>query len=166
MIITSKGRYAVMAMVDLAFAGQGEPISLAEIAQRQDISISYLEQLFAKLRQGGLVNSARGPGGGYTLSASPDDIRLSDIVLAVDDTKRKPLKRGRKAETRPGKIDFRNRRVTEELWDELNNQVHLFLSSLTLSDVINRRVIGSGRMIVATTATVEETAKEHRVAGD
>jgi Rrf2 family iron-sulfur cluster assembly transcriptional regulator len=84
MKLSTKGRYAVMAMVDLAQHSAGQPLTLADIATRQDISLSYLEQLFAKLRRAGLVESVRGPGGGYKLSVSADDIRISEVILAVD----------------------------------------------------------------------------------
>ena len=85
MRLSTKGRYAVMAMVDLATHGHGKPVALAEIADRQAISLSYLEQLFAKLRRGGLVGSVRGPGGGYLLAHAADATRISDIILAVDE---------------------------------------------------------------------------------
>ena len=85
MKLSTKGRYAVMAMVDLAQKSGGEPVSLADIAERQDISLSYLEQLFAKLRRCGVVKSIRGPGGGYILSRRADRIHIADIVLAVDE---------------------------------------------------------------------------------
>ena len=87
MNLSTKGRYAVMAMVDLARNGQDRPVALNEIAQRQEISLSYLEQLFAGLRRGGLVVSARGPGGGYRLAHSPENTRISDIMIAVDDAR-------------------------------------------------------------------------------
>src|SRR5258708_21344181 len=85
MRLSTKGRYAVMAMVDLAKHSGGEPVSLAEIAERQEISLSYLEQLFAKLRKGALVKSVRGPGGGYLLAYAASETRISDIILAVDE---------------------------------------------------------------------------------
>ena len=85
MKLSTKGRYAVMAMVDLVQHNRGEPVALADIAERQDISVSYLEQLFAKLRKGRLVESVRGPGGGYVLSRPADETRISDIVVAVDE---------------------------------------------------------------------------------
>ena len=86
MRLSTKGRYAVMAMADLAAHEAGaKPVSLADIAQRQDISLSYLEQLFAKLRRGGLVRSVRGPGGGYRLSRASAELRIADIILAVDE---------------------------------------------------------------------------------
>ena len=90
MKLSTKGRYAVMAMVDLARHANGQPIALAEIADRQEISLSYLEQLFAKLRRGGLVKSVRGPGGGYLLARGTDSTRISDIILAVDEPIRQP----------------------------------------------------------------------------
>src|SRR5258708_31695216 len=82
--LSTKGRYAVMAMVDLARHSGGNPVALADIAERQEISLSYLEQLFAKLRRGGLVRSVRGPGGGYLLGRSMPELRISDVILAVD----------------------------------------------------------------------------------
>src|SRR5690348_850787 len=86
MRLSTKGRYAVMAMADLAkHSANSRPVSLAEISGRQEISLSYLEQLFAKLRRGGLVSSVRGPGGGYRLSRPSDEVRISDIILAVDE---------------------------------------------------------------------------------
>src|SRR3954451_2400562 len=85
MRLSTKGRYAVMAMVDLAKHSDGSPVSLAEIAERQEISLSYLEQLFAKLRRGGLVRSVRGAGGGYLLALPAGETRIGDIVLAVDE---------------------------------------------------------------------------------
>ncbi|HEY5598562.1 MAG TPA: Rrf2 family transcriptional regulator, partial [Kiloniellales bacterium] len=85
MKLSTKGRYAVMALVDLAGQGGNGPISLADIAERQEISLSYLEQLFAKLRRGGLVKSVRGPGGGYLLAHTPEETRIADIILAVDE---------------------------------------------------------------------------------
>ena len=85
MRLSTKGRYAVMAMVDLASSSKGGPIALADIAERQEISLSYLEQLFARLRKGGLVKSVRGPGGGYLLAHPADEMRISDIILAVDE---------------------------------------------------------------------------------
>jgi Rrf2 family iron-sulfur cluster assembly transcriptional regulator len=85
MKLSTKGRYAVMAMVDLACHCRGTPVSLADIAERQEISLSYLEQLFAKLRRGGLVRSVRGPGGGYLPARPLDETRISDIILAVDE---------------------------------------------------------------------------------
>ena len=86
MKLSTKGRYAVMAMVDLARHAQAKPVSLSDIAARQEISLSYLEQLFARLRRAGLVKSVRGPGGGYLLAHAEDQTRISDIIIAVDDT--------------------------------------------------------------------------------
>ena len=149
MRLSTKGRYAVMAMVDLARHSNGNPVSLAEIADRQEISLSYLEQLFAKLRRGGLVKSVRGPGGGYLLARPMDGTRISDIILAVDE----PIKATR---CTPGLSSGchtdQSRCLTHDLWEELGNQIHLYLSSVTLEDVVNRRVLGTARMIAANQA--------------
>jgi Rrf2 family iron-sulfur cluster assembly transcriptional regulator len=129
-----------MAMVDLASSNSAKPVCLADIAERQKISLSYLEQLFGKLRKNGLVKSVRGPGGGYLLSHEADKTRVSDVILAVDE----PIKATR---CRPG-APFGchlgvGRCQTHDLWDELGNQIYLYLSSVTLADVCERRVLGT-----------------------
>ncbi len=139
MRLTTKGRYAVMAMVDIAKHGGGNPVTLAEVAERQAISLSYLEQLFAKLRSGGLVRSVRGPGGGYLLAHGAEDTRISDIILAVDE----PIRATRCTPGAPvGCSGSKTRCLTHDLWEELGNQIHLYLSSLTLADVCERRCLG------------------------
>ena len=144
MKLSTKGRYAVMAMADLAANSGGKPVSLAEIAERQEISLSYLEQLFGKLRRGGLVKSLRGPGGGYLLSRSSQQTRISDIVIAVDE----PLHATRCVPGSPlGCAPDSGRCLTHDLWEELGNQIHLFLSSVSLEDVIARRVLGVSGLI-------------------
>lgn len=143
MRLSTKGRYAVMAMADLAGndAG-GRPVSLADIAARQDISLSYLEQLFAKLRRGGLVSSVRGPGGGYRLSRAPAELRIADIILAVDE----PIAATRcEAGSSKGCTATGARCVTHDLWEELGRQIHVFLSSVSLADVVEKRVLGRAR---------------------
>jgi Rrf2 family transcriptional regulator, iron-sulfur cluster assembly transcription factor len=141
--LSSKGRYAVMAMVDLARHSNGKPVALGDIAERQEISLSYLEQLFAKLRRSGLVKSVRGPGGGYLLAHDREETRISDIIVAVDE----PLHAVRCAPgTATGCRGDRSRCLTHDLWEELSNQIHLYLSSVSLSDVCEKRVLGtSGR---------------------
>ena len=140
MKLSTKSRYAVMAMVDLAKHGSGRPIALADIAERQEISLSYLEQLFARLRRGGLVKSVRGPGGGYLLARPPDENRISDVILAVDE----PIRATRCTPGSPaGCRANQSRCLTHDLWEELGNQIHLFLSSVTLADVIDQRILGT-----------------------
>ena len=140
MRLSTKGRYAVMAMVDLAQHSGDGPVCLSEIAERQEISLSYLEQLFAKLRRGGLVKSVRGPGGGYLLAHDRDETRIADIILAVDE----PI---RAVRCKPGQTlgcrGDRSRCLTHDLWEELSNQIHLFLSAVTLGDVCEKRVLGT-----------------------
>lgn len=138
MKLSTKGRYAVMALVDLASQSDGHPVALADIAERQEISLSYLEQLFAKLRRGGLVRSVRGPGGGYLLARPADDTRVSDAILAVDE----PIRATRcKTGSSAGCRSNKSRCLTHDLWEELGNQIHVFLSSVSLADVCNRRVL-------------------------
>lgn len=143
MRLSTKGRYAVMAMADLAgHEGANRPVSLAEIAKRQEISLSYLEQLFAKLRRGGLVTSVRGPGGGYRLSRTSAEVRIADIIMAVDE----PITATR---CRPGSpkgcTGTTSRCLTHDLWEELGRQIHVFLSSVSLADVVEKRVLGRTR---------------------
>lgn len=140
MRLSTKGRYAVMAMVDLAATSRGNPVALADIAERQEISLSYLEQLFARLRKGGLVKSVRGPGGGYLLALPAEATRIADIILAVDE----PIRTTRCANGTPqGCRTNRSRCLTHDLWEELGNQIHIYLSSVTIADVVARRIIGT-----------------------
>lgn len=144
MKLSTKGRYAVMALVDLAGHDDDKPISLADIAERQEISLSYLEQLFAMLRRGGLVKSVRGPGGGYLLAHKAEETRIADIILAVDE----PIRATRCTPGQPfGCRVNKSRCITHDLWEELGNQIYLYLSSVTVADVVNRRVLGTSGVI-------------------
>ncbi len=144
MKLSTKGRYAVMAMADLAANATGRPIALADVAERQEISLSYLEQLFGKLRKGGLVKSVRGPGGGYLLSRAANDMRVSDVILAVDE----PIKATRCTPGAPTGCQLkRSRCLTHDLWEELGNQIYLYLSSVSIEDVVEQRVLGTSGAI-------------------
>lgn len=139
MRLNTKGRYAVMAMVDLAKFGDGKPVALAEIAERQEISLSYLEQLFAKLRRASLVKSVRGPGGGYVLAHTAAETRIADIIFAVDE----PITATRCSPGSPiGCTSRKTRCLTHDLWSELGNLIHLFFNSISLADVVEQRVLG------------------------
>ncbi len=145
MKLSTKGRYAMMAMVDLATQSEDCPVALADVAERQEISLSYLEQLFGKLRRCGLVRSVRGPGGGYILSRTSDDMRVSDIILAVDE----PIKATRCNHGSPeGCKSNKSRCLTHDLWEELGNQIYLYLSSVSLADVVHKRVLGRSGLVV------------------
>jgi len=138
MKLGSKGRYAVMAMVDLAFHGEGRPVSLAEIAVRQEISLSYLEQLFARLRRRGLVTSVRGPGGGYLLARAASAITVVEVVDAVDEAMR--VTRCPKAGLPSrGCMSDRSRCLTHDLWADLGDHIRGFLAAVTLQDVCRGR---------------------------
>jgi len=135
MRLTSKGRYAVSAMIDLA-KNQGEgPVNLAAISERQFISLSYLEQLFRRLREGGLVKSVRGPGGGYLLNRMPAEITVSDVIRAVDEQ----IKATRCVNALRG-CHRGNRCDTHELWDALGMHIYRFLDVVTLQDVCDKQV--------------------------
>jgi len=133
-----------MAMVDIAAHGVGKPIALADVAERQEISLSYLEQLFGKLRRGGLVKSVRGPGGGYLLAHTAQETRISDIILAVDE----PIKTTRCTPGSPaGCKSNKSRCLTHDLWQELGNHIYLFLNSVSLADVAENKILGSSGKI-------------------
>lgn len=139
MRLTTKARYAVMAMVDLASSVDHGPVKLADIAERQELSLSYLEQLFARLRRAGLVRSVRGPGGGYLPCRGAAEVTIADIVLAVDE----PIRATRcKSGDAPGCRSDRRRCQTHDLWEELGNQIYFFLNAVTLDDVLSGRVVG------------------------
>src|SRR3954469_7728147 len=130
MRLTTKGRFAVTAMLDLALQHGGGPVTLAGISQRQSISLSYLEQLFGKLRRHSLVDSVRGPGGGYTIAKDLPQVTVADIITAVDE----PLD----ATQCGGKQNCRDegRCMTHELWSTLNDKMYEYLSSVSLADLV------------------------------
>jgi Rrf2 family iron-sulfur cluster assembly transcriptional regulator len=132
MKLSTKGRYAMIALVDLAQAPAGSLVSLNEIAVRQDVSLAYLEQLFVKLRRAGLVESLRGPGGGYRLARNPDAIRVSEVLEAVEETV-SALHTGAGAS---GAVSgSRAQSMTNRLWESLSAHVYVFLHQTRLSDV-------------------------------
>lgn len=139
MMMGTKGRYAVMAMVDLARMPADMPVTLAEISDRQEIALSYLEQLFNKLRRRGLVKSVRGPGGGYILARHPSHIPIADIVAAV----RESLKMTRCHHAGGGCLSDNTRCLTHDLWEGLEERIDAYLRSVTLEDVCRRRVAPS-----------------------
>ncbi|MBV17619.1 MULTISPECIES: Rrf2 family transcriptional regulator [Thalassospira] len=156
MKLSTKGRYAVMAMVDLAESSKDRPVALADIADRQEISLSYLEQLFGKLRKGGLVRSVRGPGGGYLLARTAQETRVADVILAVDE----PIRATRcKSGSPKGCKANQGRCQTHELWEELGNQIYLYLASVSLADVVGRNVSGSLRVFPSKTTQIEEPSQ-------
>ena len=135
MKLTSKGRYAVMAMADLAIINANQPINLTEISVRQGISISFLEQIFLKLKKNNLVKSSRGPSGGYLLTKSPEEIKLSSIIKAVDE-RIKTL--GCKKESKKGCNGKSIKCITHNLWDDLETHINNFFEKNTLKDIIYR----------------------------
>ena len=133
MRLTTKGRYAVTAMLDLAYHSEKKPVTLTDIAKRQNISLSYLEQLFARLRRAGMVEGVRGPGGGYQLSRDVSQINIADIISAVDETM---------DSTRcGGKGDCQDLQpcLTHDLWMGLSEQIRAYLSTISLQDLLQRK---------------------------
>lgn len=135
MRLTTKGRYAVTALLDLALHAQQGPISLADISRRQAISLSYLEQLFAKLRRSQLVTSVRGPGGGYLLSRSSNEVFVAEIIDAVNENV-DATDCGGRADCQDGETC-----LTHYLWCDLSDQIHRFLGGISLADLVSRREV-------------------------
>ncbi len=132
MRLTTKGRFAVTAMIDLALRQNNGPVTLAAISQRQHISLSYLEQLFGKLRRNELVESTRGPGGGYTLARKPEEITVADIILSVDE----PID-ATQCGGKENCLGESGRCMTHELWSALNQHMVEFLDSVTLQKLVD-----------------------------
>ena len=135
MKLTTRGRYAVTAMLDLALHHEQGPVRLSEIASRQSISQAYLEQLFAQLRKTGLVRSTRGPGGGYLPSRPISDISVADVILAVDEQVDATRCGGQQ------NCQATLRCLTHDLWEDLSRQISSFLSSISLFDLVQRRTV-------------------------
>ena len=135
MRLTTKGRYAVTAVLDLALHQDKGPVSLAAISERQCISLSYLEQLFAKLRRNNVVNSTRGPGGGYTLANHVDEVSVSDIILAVDESCK--VVDCEDTEGCHGGYQC----LTHDLWQELSNEIRTFLDGISLSEIMSQEAV-------------------------
>ena len=132
MKLTTKGLYAVTAMLDLALRYGKGAVTLADIAKRQGISLSYLEQLFAKLRRSGLVDSVRGPGGGYTLASEPKKISVAEIIVAINEKIDATRCGGEK------NCHGDETCLTHQLWEDLSTRIHEFLSGITLGDLVNK----------------------------
>jgi len=132
MKLTTKGRYAVTAMLDLALRYDKGAVTLADIAKRQGISLSYLEQLFAKLRRSGLVDSVRGPGGGYTLAMEPNKISVAEIVVAINENIDATRCGGEK------NCHGDETCLTHQLWEDLSTRIHEFLNGITLGDLVTK----------------------------
>ena len=134
MRLSTKGRYAVTAMLDLALNGKNGPVTLAEISENQGISLSYLEQLFAALRTKELVRGVRGPGGGYYLGKSADDISIANIICAVDEWVEFTRCGGRQ------NCSGGARCLTHTLWDDLSSEIFNFLANISLGDLVRRNL--------------------------
>lgn len=135
MKLTTKGRYAVTAMLDLALHAQSGPVSLAEISTRQEISLSYLEQLFSRLRKQGLVSSTRGPGGGYRVSRGLGEVAISEIIMAVNESVDATQCAGKE------NCHSHGRCLTHDLWEGLSEQIEEFLSGVSLQDLIDNQSV-------------------------
>ena len=132
MKLTTKGRYAVTAMLDLALRYDKGAVTLADIAKRQGISLSYLEQLFAKLRRSGLVDSVRGPGGGYNLAMEPNKISVAEIIVAINENIDATRCGGEK------NCHGDETCLTHQLWEDLSTRIHEFLAGITLGDLVTK----------------------------
>jgi len=146
MRLTTKGRFAVTAMIDLALRGDGGPVALASISERQKISLSYLEQLFGKLRRHKLVDSVRGPGGGYCIARPLDQVAVADIIRAVDEQLDATQCGGQE------NCHDEHRCMTHELWSTLNHKMYEYLSSVSLAELVDRQK----QKIAAQTVVLED----------
>lgn len=135
MKLTTKGRYAVTAMLDLALHYEQGTVTLSDIARRQGISLSYLEQLFARLRRNGLVDSVRGPGGGYNLAMPPSNISVAKIVIAINENIDATRCGGEK------NCDGEERCLTHNLWEDLSHRIHEFLDGISLADLVSKPTV-------------------------
>jgi Rrf2 family iron-sulfur cluster assembly transcriptional regulator len=147
MRLTTKGRYAVTAMLDLAIHYQDGPITLADISKRQGISLSYLEQLFSRLRKNGLVDSARGPGGGYRLSRAAAEINVADVITAVDEKVDAMRCEGK------GNCQDNGPCLTHDLWCDLSDQIYSFLKGIDLGQLVERKGVQDVALRQDTSAT-------------
>ncbi len=139
MKLSTKGRYAVTALADIALHGDDGPVALGEISERQDISLAYLEQLFVRLRRAGLVTSIRGPGGGYHLARPAEEIRVSEVMTAVDE-RLNAMGCDGKYEEGLGCGKSKEACLTHALWEQLSAHVHVFLSQVSIRDVVAERM--------------------------
>jgi len=142
MRLTTKGRFAVTAMLDLALNEAGRPVTLTTISERQDISLSYLEQLFSRLRKSGLVKSVRGPGGGYRLGLDPKKVSVSDIIRAVDEQIDATQCGGNE------NCQDEHRCMTHDLWTALNHKILEYLESVSLAQLVDSQRSGS-KVVIA-----------------
>jgi len=156
MRLTTKGRFAVTAMLDLALQDEAKPVTLAGISERQGISLSYLEQLFSRLRRNGLVKSVRGPGGGYRVAKNTRDISVSEIIAAVDELIDATQCGGKE------NCHDEGRCMTHDLWASLNTKILEFLSGVTLADLVASQ--REGKKILFTNRRELQMAKETAVA--
>ena len=147
MRLTSKGRYAVMAMADLALhGGEDRAVPLQEVARRQEISLSYLEQLFARMRRAGLVAGVRGPGGGYRLAKTAALTTVADIIAAVNE----PIKATRcKEGSAKSCLGKTGRCIAHGLWQEMGERIHMFMASVSLADVLEQRFDNPAAQVAA-----------------
>lgn len=136
MRLTTKGRYAVTAVLDLSFHQGNGPVSLADISERQNISLSYLEQLFSRLRRNNIVSSTRGPGGGYSLSRTPQEISMAEIILAVDETYD-----ATNCSDKGSCAGGDHQCLTHDLWHELSQEIHQFLHGITLAEMKTKQAV-------------------------
>ena len=145
MRLTTKGRFAVTAMIDLAMRGETGPVALASVSERQKISLSYLEQLFGKLRRYKLVDSVRGPGGGYCIARPLNTVTVADIIRAVDEQLDATQCGGRE------NCHDEHRCMTHDLWSTLNSKMYEYLSSVTLAELVDRqkqKMAGSAAVVL------------------
>lgn len=175
MRLTTKGRFAVTAMIDLALRDEGGPVTLAAISERQGISLSYLEQLFGKLRRHSIVESVRGPGGGYTMARTLETVTVADIIAAVDEPLDATMCGGKEDCHETGRVGGglqegtpKGQCMTHDLWATLNKKMHEYLESVTLAQLVRQqrdRIAASQAAQQAGAPAVQNVIVDHRKPG-
>ena len=163
MKLTSKGRFAVTALVDLTLYQSSKPVKLTEISKRQGISLSFLGQIFNKLKKNGVVLGSRGPNGGYMLSKNSSEITLSEIIAAIDENvkiiKHNAIDFGCSSRKHP----HSGKSLTQNLWTELRNHIFFYLDTISLDDIVNNRLNPIGNLTELNKRILKDAGKEKKI---
>ena len=163
MKLTSKGRFAVTALVDLTLYQSSKPVKLTEISKRQGISLSFLGQIFNKLKRNGVVLGSRGPNGGYMLSKNSSEITLSEIIAAIDENVKIIKHNGIDFGCSSRKHPHSGKSLTQNLWTELRNHIFFYLDTISLDDVVNNRLNPIGNLTELNKRILKDAGKEKKI---
>ena len=163
MKLTSKGRFAVTALVDLTLYQSSKPVKLTEISKRQGISLSFLGQIFNKLKRNGVVLGSRGPNGGYMLSKNSSEITLSEIIAAIDENVKIIKHNGIDLGCSSRKHPHSGKSLTQNLWTELRNHIFFYLDTISLDDIVNNRLNPIGNLTELNKRILKDAGKEKKI---